>query len=118
MIKKLTMWFVAMLVFGCMAWAAEKTYGGVVSDSHCGTKHSVAGEEAAGCVAKCVSGGAKYTLVSRGKSYNVEPQDKFKDFAGKRVRVKGALSGDTITASDVSAAPAGKKKAAKKAAGM
>ena len=118
MTKKLLMLGIALLAFGCLAWAAEKTYSGVVSDSNCGMKHAKGGDEAAACIAKCVSGGAKYTLISGKKSYNLEPQDKFSNFAGKHVRLKGTLSGDMITASDVSAATAAKKKTAKKSAGM
>ena len=45
MIKKLLMLGVALLAFGCLAWAAEKTYSGVVSDSNCGMKHAKGGDE-------------------------------------------------------------------------
>ena len=115
--KKLAMLFTALLLFGCMAFAASKSWVGTVSDSNCGAKHATASDQAAACVAKCVSGGGKYVLVSKGKVYQVEPQDKFSDFAGKSVKVAGAMKGDTITASSVSAAPAAKT-AKKKSAGM
>lgn len=115
MTKKLLMLVTALLAFGLMTWAAEKSWTGVVSDEHCGVKHSTASDAAAQCVAKCVSGGAKYVLVVGEKVYKVDPQDKFSDFAGKSVKVKGTMSGDTITASGVTAAAAApKKKAAKK----
>ncbi len=115
MSKKLTMLVITLLAFGCMAWAAEKSFKGVVSDDHCGTKHSAASAEAAQCVEKCVSGGGKYSLVVGDKQYQVEPQDKFKGMGGKAVTVKGTASGDTITATSVRAAAAGRKKSAKKA---
>ncbi len=100
MCKKLMMLGITVLVFGCMAWA--KTLTGVVSDDHCGAKkHDVA------CLTKCIDGGAKYVLVSRGKVYKVDAQDKFKDFAGKRVKVTGDLKGDEITVASVEEAPAG-----------
>jgi hypothetical protein len=73
-----------------------------VSDSHCGAKHSTASDDAAQCVEKCVSGGASYVLVSKGKVYQLDPQDKFKGMGGKSVTVKGTVSGDTITAASVS----------------
>ena len=63
-----------------------------------------ASEAAAKCVAKCVTDGAKYVLVSKGKVYSVEPQEKFADFAGKSVKVTGSMSGDAITADTVEAA--------------
>ncbi len=79
------------------------TWTGVVSDSHCGLKHSVASAEAAACVTRCVSRGASYVFVSDGKLYQVKPQDKFKGLAGKAVTVKGTLDGDTITVESVEA---------------
>lgn len=117
MSKKLVMWVVAVLAFACMGWAAEKgkSFTGVVSDDHCQAKHSAASDAAAECVKKCVSMGGKYALASKGKVYKLDPQDKFADFAGKRVKVMGTLSGDTITASEVTEAPAAAKKASKKA---
>ncbi len=104
MTKKLAMLVLALLVVGCMAFAAEaeKSFTGTVSDSHCGSKHATPSKAAEECVEKCVSGGAKYVLVSKGKVYNLDPQDKFKGMGGKRVHVKGTLSGETITVSDVS----------------
>lgn len=113
MSKKLFMLVLTLLVSGCMVMAAGKTFKGTVSDEHCGAKHATASDEAAGCVAKCVTGGAKYVLVSGGKVFSVDPQDKFADFAGKSVKVTGTLKGTTITATAVEAAAAmaGKKKA-------
>ena len=80
-----------------------------------GTKHAKASDEAAACVAKCVSGGSKYVLVSRGKVFQLDPQDKFADFAGKSVKVTGALKADTISAESVEPHAAGKRKAEKPA---
>ncbi len=113
--KKVMMLGIALLVFGCMSWAADKSWRGVISDSNCGVKHATASDEAAACVAKCVAGGGKYTLVSKGKVYQLDPQDKVSaDLAGKNAKVTGTMSGDTITVSSAMAAGAGKK-ASKKA---
>jgi len=116
---RLVMVTTALLAFGCMTFAANKSWVGVVSDSGCGLKHSAESDQAAACVAKCVRGGGKYVLSARGKVYQLEPQDKFADFAGKRVKVTGTMSGETITASDVAPAPAkSKMKKAKSSTGM
>ncbi len=106
MTKKLAMLVLSLLVVGCMAFAqeAEKSFTGTVSDEHCGAKHATPSKEAEECVEKCVSGGAKYVLVSKGKVYNLDAQDKFKGMGGKRVHVKGSLSGESITVSEVSEA--------------
>lgn len=97
--KKLWMLALTMLVFGGLSLASAKTITGVVSDSHCGAKHSTAGS--AGCVEGCVSKGASYVLVSKGKVYQLDAQDKFKGLGGKEVNVKGSVSGDSIKVSSV-----------------
>lgn len=106
MIKKSLMFCIAVLAFCSLALAAGKSWTGTISDSMCGLKHATAGDEAAACVKKCVDGGSKYVLVSKGKVYTVEPQDKFADFAGKSVKVTGTMKGTAITAASVEAAPA------------
>jgi hypothetical protein len=111
--RKLMMLFVSILLFGCLGWAADKSWKGVVSDEHCGAKHSTASADAAACVEKCVSGGAKYVLVSGGKVYQVDAQDQFKGLGGKQVKVTGTLSGDAITVTSL--AEVKHKKDAKKA---
>ena len=99
--KKFALLVFALLVFGALSFAADKTFTGVVSDSHCGAKHAAASDGAAQCVEHCVSGGAKYILVSKGKVYQVDDQDKFKGLGGKNVTVTGSLNDDTITVTSV-----------------
>ena len=106
MYRKLMMLGGTLLMFGCIALAADKAaFMGVVSDSHCGAKHSTAGDDAAACVGKCVAGGATYVLAaSDGKVYQLDNQDKFKEYAGKSVKVKGTANGDSIAVESVEAA--------------
>ena len=99
--KQLILLSATVLLFGCMAWAASKTLSGVVSDSNCGAKHATAGEDAAKCVEGCVGGGQKYVLVSKGKVYQLDAQDKFKGMGGKSVKVTGEVTGDSITVASV-----------------
>jgi hypothetical protein len=94
----------AVLLAATMSWASGMSWTGTVSDSHCGAKHAQASDAAAGCVAGCVKGGAKYVLVSGGKVYDLDAQDKFADFAGKSVKVTGGLKGTAITVASVEAA--------------
>lgn len=99
--KKIVLLAFSLLVFGCLSWAADKSFSGVISDSHCGAKHAAASADAASCVEKCVAGGAKYVLVSHGKVYQLDAQDKFQGMGGKQVKVTGTLNGDTLTVSSV-----------------
>ena len=72
-----------------------------MSDSHCGVKHSTPSDAAAHCVEHCVSGGGKYVLVSKGKVYQLDAQDKFKGLGGKSVTVTGTVKGTNITVASV-----------------
>lgn len=111
MTKKLMILAVTILAFGLLAVSAadKSTLTGVVSDSHCGAKHAAASDDAATCVGKCVAGGASYVLVSDAKVYQLDAQDKFKDFAGKSVKVTGTVDGDKIAVESVEAAAAAAK---------
>ncbi len=110
MIKKSMMLCLIVLAAGCLTYAMGKSITGTVSDSNCGAKHAMASDEAAACVAKCVSQGGKYVLVSGDKVYQLDAQDKFADFAGKSVKVTGTMKGDSITVASVAAAAAKKSK--------
>jgi Protein of unknown function (DUF5818) len=93
--------------------APAKSWTGTVSDSMCGLKHSKPSAAAETCVKGCVAKGAKYVLVSHGKVYQLDDQDKFADFAGQSVKVTGSLKGTDITVASVEAAPAKKSKMSK-----
>ena len=97
--KRIALLTFAVLVFGSLSFAGSKTVTGVVSDSHCGAKHSTAGN--ADCIEHCVSGGATYILVSNGKVYQLDAQDKFKGLGGKEVTVTGKVKGDSIAVKSV-----------------
>jgi hypothetical protein len=99
--KRVMLLAFAFLVFGSLSFAADDTFSGVVSDSHCAAKHATASAGAEQCVEKCVSGGANYVLVSNGKVYQVDAQDKFKGLGGKNVEVTGSLKDDSITVTSV-----------------
>ena len=102
MTKKLLMLGMAFLILGCVAWAGGgKTFTGVVSDSHCGAKHSAASDAAAKCVSHCAEMGADYVLVSEGKVYKLDNQNEFKQYAGKSVKVTGVADGDSIRVESV-----------------
>jgi hypothetical protein len=114
MTKKNIMLLVLALSLSSWAMAASaKTVIGTVSDEHCAAKHAMAGDASAECVKKCAAGGAKYVLVSHGKVYALDAQDKFADFAGQSVKVTGTVKGTDITVASVEAAPMKKAKMAK-----
>ncbi len=79
----------------------QQTFSGVISDTMCGAKHTMAGS-AADCARSCVDAGSKYALVSGTKLYILEgkPEDVGK-LAGEKVKVTGTLKGDTVQVTSV-----------------
>jgi len=91
------------------AFAAKgTTLTGTVSDSMCGAKHQMPGDDA-GCTRACVEKGSKYALVVGDKVYVLETGDKaalttLDKQAGGKATVTGTVKGDTIEVSSVAAA--------------
>jgi hypothetical protein len=86
-----------LLSAAMLAFAADSTMTGYISDSHCGAKGAKAGHEQ--CAAKCVQEhGAKYVFVDDAdhKVYAIDNQDKAADLAGHHVTVKGTVQGDNL----------------------
>jgi hypothetical protein len=89
--------------------ARAQTFTGTVSDSMCGAKHAMPGNDAA-CTRACVSKGSKYALVSGDKVYTLDTSDKtalatLDKNAGAKVTVTGTEKDNTITVTRVTAAP-------------
>jgi hypothetical protein len=83
--------------------APTETYEGIVTDTHCQAKHSAkAGLSAGDCTRACVHGGEHFALVDGDKAYVLEGEaDALKRTAGERVKIAGALNGNTITVASV-----------------
>jgi hypothetical protein len=88
------------------AFAAKgKTFTGTVSDSMCGAKHAMPGDDAA-CTRACVSKGSKYALVVGDKVYTLDTSDKaaldtLDKQAGSKVTVTGTEKDNVIAVSSV-----------------
>jgi hypothetical protein len=100
-----------LLIVGMAATAfaaGGKSLTGTVSDSMCGAKHAMPGDDAA-CTRACVSKGSKYALVVGDKVYTLETSDKaalatLDKQAGAKATVTGSEKDNTITVSSVKAA--------------
>lgn len=99
--------FGASLVGGVLVQAAEQTWTGTISDSMCRTKHEsgAEGQETTNpdCTRDCVKGGSKYVLIVGEKVFAIANQNHadLAAHAGETVRVRGELSGETITVARV-----------------
>ena len=110
--QRLGFWLVTLLLGAALtassAFAAKgKTFTGTVSDSMCGAKHEMPGDDA-GCTRACVSKGSKYALVVGDKVYTLETNDKtaletLDKQAGAQATVTGTVNGDVLEVSSVSA---------------
>jgi hypothetical protein len=92
-----------------VAFAADQTWIGQISDSMCGASHAKmtaghAGMTDRDCALACVKGGGKFVLVSDGKVYKIANQDSplLQMHAGHAgVTLTGDMKGDTITVSKI-----------------
>jgi hypothetical protein len=98
----------AMLCSGAVAFAADQTWTGTISDSKCGATHKAMLEHNKNltdrsCTEACVKGGAKYVFASGDKVYALENQKDaaLARYAGQMVTVTGELQGDTIKATKI-----------------
>jgi hypothetical protein len=86
-----------------------QTFTGKVSDAMCGAKHTEGGIAPAACVRVCVQKGAKYALVVGDKVYTLDTSDqaaldKLNGLVWEQAKVKGTVTGDTISVKSVTAA--------------
>jgi hypothetical protein len=86
--------------------ARQQTREGMVTDSHCGAKHSAdMGKTAGDCVRQCVHGGAGFALVDGDKTYQLDGDlSLLKSVAGQRTRIRGVVRGNIIKVSSIGAA--------------
>lgn len=91
-----------------------KTFTGEVMDTFCAkngshdemmAKMPTMGRDNDTCTKKCAEIGAKYVLFDKAHNavYKLANQAKVEAFAGRRVRVRGTLDGDTINVTNVNA---------------
>jgi hypothetical protein len=85
------------------AQTPSQSYEGMVSDTHCGAKHSAAINLAASdCTRTCVHSGEHFALVDGDAVYTLQgDEDSLKKLAGERVKITGTLSGNQISVASV-----------------
>jgi hypothetical protein len=82
-----------------------KTFTGMVTDTHCGARHSMnSGKTSAECARSCVRNGAHYLLVDGEVKHLLEGDPaQLEKLAGERVEIVGLLEGNTIKVESVTA---------------
>lgn len=81
----------------------SQSYEGIITDMHCGAKHSAAvGLSAGDCTRACVHSGEHFALVDGDKAYELEGDlANLKRVAGERVKILGNLTGNVISVASV-----------------
>ena len=93
---------VAALTLGTSV-AAQQTWTGQISDSHCGAKHTMAGMSDRACTEMCVKNKGQYVFVTGGKVFKIADQTS-KDLAthaGHAVMLTGTMKDDTVTVAKI-----------------
>ena len=84
----------------------ERTLVGYISDNSCGLQH-MGGMDDESCTLMCAKYG-KFVLADRERKivYDLDEtgQQRARDFAGKKVKIKGRLAGKTIRVTSIEAA--------------
>jgi hypothetical protein len=77
------------------------TLTGTISDSMCGAKHMMSGNDAK-CVRTCVHNGSQYALVVDQKIYPLKgTSEELDKFAGQRVTISGTLDATVLQVASV-----------------
>jgi hypothetical protein len=85
-----------VLMSGSSASNTHVVLTGIISDSMCGAKHMMSGDDAK-CARSCVKGGAQYALVVSDHVYAVDgKKEELEKLAGQTVTVSGSLSGSVL----------------------
>jgi len=80
-----------------------QTFSGMITDSHCGSRHTDSKNTASECVRMCVRKGSRYILVDGDRNHELAGNpEQFGQLAGQRVSLTGVLSGGTIKVSSAS----------------
>jgi hypothetical protein len=77
---------------------SDKTFSGMITDSHCGPRHMRnTSQNATECARGCVRKGAMYVLVDGSHRYTLIGGDSaIAQLAGERATITGTRQGDTI----------------------
>ncbi|MDP9158716.1 MAG: hypothetical protein M3O09_00595 [Acidobacteriota bacterium] len=82
--------------------SAQQIFHGVVTDDHCGARHTDKEKNPSDCTRICVRNGSKYALVDGDKIFKLEGNDAdLARLAGQRADFEGTLRNDTIKISKV-----------------
>ncbi|MEP6645012.1 MAG: hypothetical protein ABJA69_10985 [Acidobacteriaceae bacterium] len=87
---------------GAQTETSPQTFHGVVTDDHCGARHTDKEKNPSDCTRICVRNGSKYALVDGDRVFKLEGSEAdLARLAGTRADFVGTLRNDTIKISKV-----------------
>lgn len=79
-------------------------FSGLITDSHCGARHTDSDKSASECARMCVRKGSRYSIANGERNYELAGDSgQLAELAGQRVSLIGVLNGDTIKVSSAAA---------------
>lgn len=95
------MFLIVLLAAGLALGATEATVTGWISDAACTTGNAGSSQAQRDCTKRCLDGGEAAVLVADGdqKVYKLLNAPQAKDHLKTRVRITGAVEGDTLKVS-------------------
>lgn len=84
--------FLSLFTVGAFA----ESWSGVISDEHCGAKHTALSADDKACIQKCVQGGSPAVFVVGDKVFKIDNQEAVAKHIGHKVNITGSLKGDTV----------------------
>ena len=87
------------LLFVTIAYGADGTWTGYISDAHCGAKEDLSTHAA--CAQKCVKGGEAPVFVVGDKVYAISNPKEVDKFIGDKVKITGTITDNSITISKI-----------------
>lgn len=87
------------------------TFSGIITDAHCGPRHTDSGQSASECARTCVRNGSRYIMVDGDRNYELAGNSsQLSQLAGQRVTLTGVFNGNTIKVDSASLQVAGERK--------
>jgi hypothetical protein len=87
-----------LLFFAFAVTSFAETFTGVITDTMCGTRHTMMKDQPDDkCVKMCVKGSSEFALIDGESVYKLSDQRKPAKFAAQKVKVTGTLDPKTKT---------------------
>ncbi len=97
--------YLALTLTAMLNAASPQTFTGVITDTQCGSMHTMKGHSEADCAKMCVKGSAQYALFDGQRVLKLSDQKTPAKFAAQKVKVTGVYNEKSETIKVASVEP-------------